>query len=189
MKAILLCAGRGIRMRPLTSKTPKPLLRVKGKCLIDYVLESLPSQVNEIIIVIKYRGNQIRMHVGETYRGKEVNYVVGSDRGNVYSFLATKKYLKNERFLLIYGDEIPNPNNVKKCLKKDLSILTFNGGTYDGIMVLNTDIFMYEPTDEMFLSLVQKFINDHDVELIEDKNFVGGLNTPSDLERVQKIYG
>ena len=116
MKAIILAAGKGLRMRPLTLKTPKPLLKVKGKAIIDYVLESLPNEITEIIIVIKYRGNQIRMHVGETYRGKEVSYVVGSDRGNVYSFLATKKYLKNERFLLIYGDEIPNPVNVKKCL-------------------------------------------------------------------------
>jgi GTP:adenosylcobinamide-phosphate guanylyltransferase len=188
-KAVVLAAGKGVRMRPLTLDRPKPLLEINGKAIIDYVLEALPEEINEVIIAVNYKGEQIKKHIGKENRGKKIKYVQGSDMGNVYSFLATGKYLKNERFLLVYGDEIPNPINVKKCLEKDLSILTFDGGIWDGIMVLNTDIFMYKPTDEMFRSLVQKFLNDHDVEFIEDKNFVGGLNTPADLKRVQKLYG
>jgi len=171
-------------MMPLTAKTPKPLLKVKGKALIDYVLESLPSEVNEIIIVTKYRGNQIRMHVGGDYRGREVKYVEGSDKGNAYSFRATRKYLNNERFLLIYGDEMPTPENVKRCVAKNLSVLVFGPKTKDGVMVLNTDIFDYHLVCPDFSVLVDWFIWLHKVPLIKAKNFVGEINTPKDIERL-----
>lgn len=176
MKAVILAAGRGIRMRPLTLKTPKPLLKVNGKPILDYILESFPPEIEEVIIVVKYLGTQIKKHIGKKNRGMKVKYVWGSDKGGAYSFIAAKKYLKNERFLFIYGDEIPSPVDIKNCLVGDLSILVFktqkpqtNGIAYlrkdgtigkiiekpknsksnlavDGVMVLNTDIFTYSPT-------------------------------------------
>jgi|SRR3989344_1062072 len=175
MKVVILAAGIGKRMRPLTLKIPKPLLTVNGKPIIDYVLESFPPEIDEVIIVVKYLGTQIKKYIGTRNRGRSVKYIRGSDQGSAYSFLAVKKHLANERFLFVYGDEIPNPNDVKKCLAKDLSILTFtsqnpqaNGIAYlrrdgtirriiekpkhpasnlavDGVMVINTDIFNYTP--------------------------------------------
>ncbi len=175
MKAVILAAGEGKRMRPLTLKTPKPLLKVNGKSIIDYVLESFGPEIDEVIIVVKYLGAQIKKHIGKKNLGMRIRYVLGSDEGSAYSFMAAGKYLDSERFLFVYGDEIPNPLDVKKCLAKDLSILTFksqnpqaNGIAYlrkdgtirriiekpkkpksnlgiDGVMVLNTDIFTYSP--------------------------------------------
>lgn len=175
MKAIILAAGEGKRMRPLTLKTPKPLLKVNGKPIIDYVFESLPTEINEVVVVIKYRGEAIRSHLGQSKNGVRVTYVEGSDKGTAYSFLAAREHLKS-RFLFIYGDEIPHPLNVKNCLARNLSILVFetnnpgsNGivslrkdGTIDkivekpkkaktniaadGVMVLNQDILNYVPT-------------------------------------------
>ncbi len=191
MKAVILTAGKGIRMKPLTLTTPKPLLKVNGKCLIDHVLDSLPKEIDEIIIVVDYFGNQIKSHVGTKSRGKKVKYVQGSDKGNAYSFLATRKYLKNERFLLIYGDEIPNLGNVERCLKENLSILTFKHRVdkltrYDGVMVLNTDIFMCKIADEFSSTMLREFVKHHEVSLIKAKDFVGELNTPADLVRVEE---
>lgn len=175
MKAVILAAGEGKRMMPLTLKTPKPLLKVNGKAIIDYVLESFTPEIDEVIIVVKYLGNQIKKHIGKENRSKRIKYVLGSVKGTAYSFIAAKKYLKNERFLFVYGDEIPNPRDVKNCLSKDLSVLVFksknpraNGIAYlrkdctikkivekpkkpksdlavDGVMVLNTNIFDYAP--------------------------------------------
>lgn len=190
MKAIVLASGEGIRMRPLTLKTPKPLLKVNGKPIIDYVLESLPENITEVIIVIKYLGEQIEKHVGKTFKGKKITYVEGSDRGNAYSFLNTLPYLKNERFLLIYGDELPSFENVSRCLSKNLSVLMFNkNGVWikDGVMVLNTDIFNYQPKDENFSTMVDQFIQDHPtMYFIEARNFVGELNTPEALKEVER---
>ncbi len=191
MKAVILAAGRGQRMQLLTVSTPKPLLKVNGKPIIDYILGALPEEIDEIIIVIDYLGNQISNHVfqwcDENSSGiKKIQYVQGSSKGNAYSFLATRKYLKDERFLLMYGDEIPNPENVKRCLEKDLSILTFDGGIYDGVMVLNTDIFECETSDGFFKTMVEEFVYNHVVNFIPAENFIGGINTPTDIVRVEE---
>lgn len=221
MKAVILAAGEGKRMRPLTLNTPKPLLKVNSKPIIDYVLESFPPQIDEIIVVVKYLGEQIKKHIGKEYRGKKVSYVEGSDKGNAYSFMAAKRYLKNERFLIVQGDEVPDPVDIKNCLAKDLTILVFesqnpkaNGIAYlkidgtinkivekpknpkfnlgvDGVMVLNTDIFIYTPTltkgEYYFSEMVGLFVRDHKVLPVNARNFIGDLTAPRDLARVGNI--
>lgn len=175
MKAVILAAGQGQRMSPLTLKVPKPLLKVNGKPIIDYVLEAFPAEIDEVIIAVGYLGDQIKKHIGKKNRHMKVRYVQGSDKGTAYSFTAAKRYLKNERFLIVYGDDIPDQLDIKNCLAKDLSILVFKpqnpsavGMAYlrkdgtigkiiekpknskselavSGVMVLNTNIFNYIP--------------------------------------------
>lgn len=183
MKAVLLCAGRGERMMPLTKTIPKPLLKVNGKCLIDYVYESIPKEIDEVIVVVKYLKDQIIEHMASK-NGRRIRFVEGSDKGSAYSFLATRKCLKRERFLLIYGDEMPSAKNVQGCLNEDLSILTYNFGIKDGVMVLNTDIFKCHPDTPDFVSMVESFIHSHKVVFVEAEDFVGQINMPKDLERV-----
>src|SRR3990167_1526948 len=125
MKAVILAAGEGQRMRPLSLLTPKPLLRVNGKPIIEYALEALPREVDEVIIAVKYLGQQIKKHIGKEYKGRKIRYVLGSEKGTAYSFLAAEKHLKNERFLIMYGDDIPHPEDIKNCLANELSILVY----------------------------------------------------------------
>ncbi|MCQ8106342.1 nucleotidyltransferase family protein [Methylomonas sp. SURF-2] len=69
MKAMILAAGRGERMRPLTDHTPKPLLRVAGKALIEYGLENLAKAgFTEIVVNVAYLGRQIKEHCGNGSR-------------------------------------------------------------------------------------------------------------------------
>lgn len=66
MKAMILAAGRGERMRPLTDALPKPLLRLRGRALIEYPLCALAAAgVREFVINLGYRGAQIREHLGD----------------------------------------------------------------------------------------------------------------------------
>lgn len=76
MKAMILAAGRGERMRPLTDHTPKPLLKVASKPLIEYHLEALAKcGFRDIVINLSYLGNQIREYVGSGTRyGLKVVY-------------------------------------------------------------------------------------------------------------------
>ena len=60
MKAIILAAGEGVRMRPLTLSKPKPLLEVAGKPLIHRLVSNLPDEVDGVVFVIGYLGDQIR---------------------------------------------------------------------------------------------------------------------------------
>lgn len=76
MKAMILAAGMGTRMLPLTGQTPKPLLEVKGRALIEYHIEALQSAgLNEIVVNVHHLANSIINHVGDGRRyGVRVEY-------------------------------------------------------------------------------------------------------------------
>ncbi|QSA98256.1 N-acetylmuramate alpha-1-phosphate uridylyltransferase MurU [Methylococcus sp. EFPC2] len=80
MRAMILAAGRGERLRPLTDHTPKPLLNAGGRPLIEHTLMALVGQgYHEIIINLAYRGVQIREYLGDGARwGAHIDY---SDEG------------------------------------------------------------------------------------------------------------
>ena len=66
MRAMILAAGRGERMRPLTDSVPKPLLAVGGKALIAWHLEALArAGVREVVVNLAWRGAQIRAALGD----------------------------------------------------------------------------------------------------------------------------
>jgi NDP-sugar pyrophosphorylase family protein len=75
MQCVILAAGNGKRLRPLTEDKPKQLVQVHGKPLIDYIVEALPSSIDELIIVVGYKGDMIREYCGTTFHGKSVQYV------------------------------------------------------------------------------------------------------------------
>lgn len=69
MRAMILAAGRGERMRPLTDTVPKPMLRVAGKPLIEWHVEALAAVgIREIVINLAWLGEQIREHLGDGRR-------------------------------------------------------------------------------------------------------------------------
>jgi MurNAc alpha-1-phosphate uridylyltransferase len=69
MKAMILAAGRGERLRPLTDTTPKPLLRVGGRCLIEYHLRALArAGIGEVVINLGHLGERIETLLGDGHR-------------------------------------------------------------------------------------------------------------------------
>src|SRR3989344_8278550 len=75
MQAVMLAAGRGPRMVALTGEVPKPMLPVEGRPLLEYKLDALPDEIDEVILVIGYQGGVIRKHFGERYGNKRIQYV------------------------------------------------------------------------------------------------------------------
>ncbi len=68
--AVLMAGGKGERLRPLTEKTPKPLLMVGDKCIIDHNIDSLISYgINHINVTVNYLAEQIEKHYAESYSG------------------------------------------------------------------------------------------------------------------------
>src|ERR1700674_5816971 len=88
-KAIVLAAGLGVRMRPLTDRMPKPLVRVAGRTLLDHVLDKLgDAGVSEAIVNVHYLPDQIIEHVRARTRPRvlisdERNQVLGPGCGVV----------------------------------------------------------------------------------------------------------
>lgn len=124
MKAIILASGEGKRMLPLTQNTPKPLLLVGGKTVLDHIFEAFPEEITEVIIVVRYLGEKIKDYCGDVFHGKKVQYAEGSEKGNAFTFLSAKPFIKaDERILVLYADEIPSPANMRKCLAHEYSWL------------------------------------------------------------------
>ena len=69
MKAMILAAGRGLRLRPLTDRLPKPLIAVGGSTLIEHQLRHVVAAgVTEVVINLHHLGHLIREHLGDGSR-------------------------------------------------------------------------------------------------------------------------
>ena len=90
MKAIILAAGMGARLRPLTDNMPKCLVPVHGKPLLEYALDSLDRVgIEACVIVIGFCGDQIMHVAGERHGQPKMTYVdnpIFHETNNIYSF-------------------------------------------------------------------------------------------------------
>lgn len=108
MRAMILAAGRGERMRPLTDTTPKPLLEVRGRPLIEYHLEGLRgSGIREIVINLSWLGDKIRGALGDGSKwGLAIHYCDEGPEpfetaGGIFNALP---FLGAEPFMVVNGD-------------------------------------------------------------------------------------
>lgn len=108
MRAMILAAGRGERMRPLTDTTPKPLLKVAGKMLIEYHLQNLArAGVTEVVINHAWLGEKMPAALGDGERyNLNINY---SDEGDTAletagGIIKALPMLGDEPFIVVNGD-------------------------------------------------------------------------------------
>lgn len=125
MQAVIPAAGEGVRMRPLTLTTPKPLLKVGGKPILQHIIEALPKNVDELIVVVGYLGQQIIDHFGDSFGGKKITYVWQKEKtGTARALQLCKPYLKTGRFLFLNADDLINRETLERALTHDLCIVT-----------------------------------------------------------------
>ena len=107
MKAMILAAGRGERLRPLTDETPKPLIKVAGKSLIEYHIDNLASAgIKDIIINTAWLAEKIHQQLGDgSNYGVTIQY---SDEGTAMEtaggIINALPLLGDEPFLVVNGD-------------------------------------------------------------------------------------
>ncbi|MDH5481955.1 MAG: sugar phosphate nucleotidyltransferase [Candidatus Bathyarchaeota archaeon] len=106
MKAVILAAGEGTRLQPITSNRPKHLIKIGGKPILEHCLAAVKnSGINEVLIVTHYMSDAIRQYFGDGNKfGLKIEYVeqkVVLGTGNAVSMV--EPYVK-ENFLLTYGD-------------------------------------------------------------------------------------
>lgn len=129
-------------MLPLTLHTPKPLLRIHGKAIIEYIVEALPPDVSEIIVAVRYLGDQIKEFLHTTYPRRKFIFVEGSDKGSAESFLAAKPFVgAHERFFVVNGDDLPTRAEFDACLAHERALLVCESEEPEncGAIVLNAD--------------------------------------------------
>ena len=105
MKTVILAAGAGSRLKPLTDHVPKCLLKVGVKCILEMTIENLLATNNsEIIIVTGYLENKIREFIRERFRHLQITYIYNelyASTNNIYSlWLAKDEVLGNDMMML-----------------------------------------------------------------------------------------
>ena len=106
MKAVLLVGGMGTRLRPLTYRIPKPLVPVVGKPLIMHVIDSIPSEVDEVIIPISYKKELVEDYLRRNPPNRKVTLVDEPEPlGTGGAVKNVEKHIDGQ-FLVIKGDSI-----------------------------------------------------------------------------------
>ncbi len=122
MRAIILAAGLGTRLKPLTNSMPKCLTEVNGKTILANMLENLSKVgVTEADIVIGYLGGAIKDKIGNKFKNININYVenpIYSKTNSSYSLWLAVKNL-NENILVLEGDVFFEESLLKELIKDD----------------------------------------------------------------------
>jgi dTDP-glucose pyrophosphorylase len=113
-KAVLLAAGRGTRMRDLTQELPKPMLEVRGKPVLQHIVEGLRDNgLTNLLVVVGWRAEVVRNFFGDgSHFGVRICYetqTVQDGTGRVVAL--AREFVGNDPFLLSYGDILVGPEN------------------------------------------------------------------------------
>ncbi|KEH88682.1 MULTISPECIES: CTP--phosphocholine cytidylyltransferase [Clostridium] len=159
MRAIILAAGKGTRLRPLTECTPKPLIKVNGKPIIERQIECLIEKgIKEIIIVTGYLAEKFD-YILEKYDYINIKLVYNENYdkfNNIYTMYLVREYLKDT--YVLDGDVYINNNFIKSNL---------NRSTYFGIEKndFKDEWVIYEKNNKIENINVESAINEHKVML------------------------
>jgi dTDP-glucose pyrophosphorylase len=119
LKAVILAAGKGRRMKHLTANSPKPMLPVAGRPVLEHIVRGLAGAgIREFCIITGYRAETVENHFGDGSRfGVEICYarqVVQDGTGKAPEL--AKNFVSAGNFLLIYGDILVEPANYRAML-------------------------------------------------------------------------
>ena len=132
-KAVILAAGRGTRLGHLTLDTPKPLLPVGGRPMLDHILLGLQQAgVSETMLIIGYLGDQIIKHYGDFAFGMRLQYAMQEKaNGTAAALLLAQEFAAGNDAFVIYGDILTQPGSHKAIAD------TFESSNCDGVIGLN----------------------------------------------------
>jgi dTDP-glucose pyrophosphorylase len=118
-KAVVLAAGRGTRMRELTADFPKPMIDVRGKPVLQHIVEGLrDAGVRRFVIIVGYHAEAVQNFFGDGQRhGVDIEYVtqtVQDGTGRVVNL--ARSFVSDSSFILSYGDILISPVNYKRVV-------------------------------------------------------------------------
>lgn len=120
MKALVLAAGEGVRMRPLTLTRSKHMIPLVGKPLLEHVLKALrESGISDVVLVVGYKKELIHEYFGDgSSLGIRINYVSQDEPlGTANAIQLAKDQVEKEVFLTIYGDLLLTSKSIRAALQ------------------------------------------------------------------------
>ena len=120
MKAIILAAGMGTRLRQITMSVPKCLVQVNSKPILEHQLDALlQAGIREVVLVVGHLGKLLSDKYGTGYGGMDIHYVENRiyDRtNNIYSLWLARQHL-NRQLLLLEGDLVFEPEMLQRLIQ------------------------------------------------------------------------
>ncbi|MHB9285844.1 bifunctional sugar-1-phosphate nucleotidylyltransferase/acetyltransferase [Halobacteriales archaeon Cl-PHB] len=126
MQVVILAAGEGTRMRPLTASTAKPMLPVADRPLCAHTADAaVDAGVDELVFVVGYEGQMVRDYFGETYRGVPVSYAVQEEQlGTAHAVKAAEDHLEGD-FAVLNGDDLYDPAGLRELFSGGAAVGTY----------------------------------------------------------------
>jgi UDP-N-acetylglucosamine diphosphorylase/glucosamine-1-phosphate N-acetyltransferase len=112
--AVVLAAGEGTRLRPLTRNRPKPMLPAANRPILEYVFDALvAADVRRIVVVVGYKRGRVQDHFGPTYDGVDLEYVTQRKQlGSGHALLQAREAVDGPA-LVVNGDRVIDANIVQ----------------------------------------------------------------------------
>lgn len=131
-------------MRPLTNTTPKPLLSISGKPLIERIIAAFPKEVTEVIVVVGYKGDRIKNFLGEHFLGKKMTYETQENpaSGTFDALQLCENKLRSEKsFLVFYADDLVDTETIREMMNYELAAAVSTSETPQkfGVVTLDND--------------------------------------------------
>src|SRR4051812_19476927 len=124
MEAIILAAGLGTRLRPHTLTTPKPLLPVRGRPILDWIFGALPRSVTRVAVVTHYLAEQVDAYLrSQKHFADTVAVFQAQPRGTGDALMACRGHVKSEKFFVINGDDLYAAADLAKLADKQAGML------------------------------------------------------------------
>jgi len=137
MQAVILCAGVGSRLRPLTDLVPKCLVKVGGKPILKWQLTALlENNIKDIVVVVGYKGEQVRHFIEAHFSEFAIQIINNNEYGatnNMYSLYLAEQYVKGD-FVLLNGDVVFDASIVKALMES----------SYRDAIAVDTSVFNEE---------------------------------------------
>ncbi len=120
MKAVILAAGKGTRMKHLTADMPKPMLPVNGRPVLEHILGSLrAAEITDICLITGYKAEVVEDHFGSGQDfGLHIHYarqIVQDGTGKAPEL--ARDFIGTSNFLLLYGDILVHPDNYSRIIQ------------------------------------------------------------------------
>ena len=141
MDGIILAAGQGKRMRPLTLETPKPLLRLHDRPLLEWSLQSLRGIVIRVLVVVHYRKDQIAEFMAGQRLFADYTLVeqLPAPLGTGHALRCCAPHLRSENFLVINGDDLFPRAALRALSRAEYGILSMQRADYPRYGVIQHD--------------------------------------------------
>jgi bifunctional UDP-N-acetylglucosamine pyrophosphorylase/glucosamine-1-phosphate N-acetyltransferase len=168
MQTVVLAAGQGTRMRPLTDATPKPMLPAVGRPLLEHTLDrATDAGASRFVVVIGYESDQVREHFRDSHAGVDIEYAEQTaQRGTADAVRAAAPELDDAPFVVLNGDALYDPASLATLYESGPAVGSYrvdNPSNY-GVLRLNGD-------DTRVTGVVEKPAN-HESNLINTGSYV-----------------